>query len=150
MGQMQAAQLAESRASSPEVKKYARDMATQHREMQNRANAVFSRTQITPNDNAVSSQLKSDAQSDVSTLQTMRGKDFDREYMDEQVRAHNHGLELIDRMIPNAKSSELKAELQAARTKVEGHLRQAERIQQTLQKGAASKQRGGSGTTPTP
>jgi putative membrane protein len=150
MGEMQTAQLAESKASSPEVKKFARDMMTQHREMQNRANAVFSRTQITPNDNAVSNQLKSDAQSDVSTLQGMRGKDFDREYMDQQVRAHNHALELIDRMLPNAKSHELKAELQGARMKVEAHLRQAERIQQTLQKGATSKQHNAPSTTPTP
>jgi putative membrane protein len=150
MDEMQSAQLAESKASSPDVKKFARDIMTQHRDMQNRANAVFSRVQITPNDNAVSTQLKTDAQSEMSTLQGMRGKEFDREYMDGQVRDHNHLLELVDRMTPNAKSPELKAELQSMRTKIEAHLRQAERIQQTLQKGTTSKQRSGSGTTPTP
>jgi putative membrane protein len=150
MGEMQMAMLAEKKASSPEVKKYAHDMMTHHRDMQNRANAVFSRLQITPNDNAVSNQLKTDVQNDMSTLQGMRGKDFDREYMDSQVRSHNHALELVDRMIPNAKSPELKAELMSARAKVEAHLRQAERLQQTLQKGTTSKQPSGSGTTPTP
>jgi putative membrane protein len=147
MSEMQLAQFAEAKASSPEVKRYAHDMMVQHREMQNRANSVFTRMQITPNDNAVSNQLKTDAQSDMSALQGMRGKDFDREYMDMQVRAHNHAMELMDRMMASAKSPELKAELQSARTKVEARLRQAERIEQTLQKGTTSKQRGGS--TPT-
>jgi putative membrane protein len=148
MSEMQTAQLAQSKATSPEVKKYAKDMMTQHREMENRANAVFSRLQITPNENAVSNQVKTDAQSDMSTLQGMRGKDFDREYIDEQVRAHNHALELVDRMIPSAKSPELKAELQGARTKIEAHLRQAEKIQQTQQKGTTNKQRGGTDMSP--
>jgi putative membrane protein len=148
MGEMQVGQFAEGKAMSPEVKKYAREMMTQHRDMENRANIVFTRLQITPSDNAVSTQLKTDAQNDMSTLQAMRGKEFDREYIDEQVRAHNHMLELMDRMLAIAKNPELKADLQSARMKVEAHLRLAERIQQVLQKGATSKQRGG--TTPTP
>jgi putative membrane protein len=148
MGEMQVGQFAEGKAISPEVKKFAREMMMQHREMENRSNIVFTRLQITPSDNAVSNQLKTDAQNDMSTLQGMRGKEFDREYIDEQVRVHNHALELMDRMLAVAKSPELKADLQSARLKVEAQLRLAERIQQTLQKGTTSKQRGG--TTPTP
>ncbi len=146
MGEIQAAQMAETKASSPEVKRFAKTMAAHHRDMENRANAVFSRSQITPSDNAVSNQLKTDAQNELSTLQAMRGKDFDREYIDAQIRDHNHALELLDRAIPNTKSAELKTELQNARTKVETHLRQAEKIQQTLQKGATNKQPTGTDT----
>jgi putative membrane protein len=146
-GQIQAAQVAATRASTPEVKKFAREMLTQHREMQSHASQVFSKQQITPSDNAISNQLKSDAQTELSTLQGERGKEFDRDYIDGQIRDHNHALELIDRMMANAKSPELRTELQNARAKVENHLRDAERIQTSLQKGSTMKQRGGTNTS---
>ncbi len=149
-GEMQAAQLAESKATSPQVKHFAREMATQHGQMEAKATTLFSRMQITPSDSPISSRLRSDAQGEVSMLHGTTGKDFDREYMDAQVRDHNQALELVDRMIPVAKNPELKTELQNLRAKIEGHLRLAERIQQTMQgapggqqKGTPNKQRGG-------
>jgi putative membrane protein len=141
LAKIRAAQLAETKAMAAEVKRYAHDMAMQHRDMNNRASAVFVRIQLTPADNAVSNQIKGDTESEVSMLQGSRGKDFDKDYLDAQIRDGNHALELIDRMTPNAKSPELKAELQNERMRVEAHLRQAERLQQLLQKGATSKQR---------
>jgi putative membrane protein len=143
MGEIMEAQMAEKKAIAAEVKRFARELSTQHRDMENRVNAVFTRIQITPSDNAVSNQMKNDTQNDMSTLQAMKGKDFDREYIDAEIRDHNRALELLDRAIPNAKSAELKTELQNARTKVEAHLRMAEKIQQTLQKGSTNKQRTG-------
>jgi predicted outer membrane protein len=150
MAKIQAAQLAESKAGATEVKRYAHDMATEHRDMNKRANAVFVRIQIRPSDNAVSSQVKSDNENEMSTLQAEKGKDFDKDYIDAQIRDQNHALELIDRMTPNAKSPELKAELQNERMRLEAHLRQAERLQQLLQKGATSKQRERGGAAPSP
>ncbi len=139
-GEIQEAQLAMSKATAPEVKRFARDMAMAHRDMQNKLTALVGRLQITPSDNAVSNQLKSDSQSELATLQTMRGKDFDRDYVDAQVTNHNKALEMLDRITPSVKSSELKAALVGVRPKVEEHLREAERVQLTLQKGTANPQ----------
>jgi putative membrane protein len=137
-GEIQQAQLAQSKSKSPEVKRFAQKMITAHREMQSSNAALFSRLQITPSDNAVSNQLKSDVQSDLTTLQGLSGHDFDRDYIDGQVRAHNHALELVDRMVMNVKSSELRTDLQNGRSKIEQHLREAERIQQTIEQGQQS------------
>jgi putative membrane protein len=131
-GRIQEAQLGQSKASSPEVKRFAREMVTSHRTAQNKESALFSRLQITPTDSTVSDQLKADTQSDISTLQSMRGKEFDRSFIDSQVRYLNNSLELIDRMTPDVKSSDLKAELQKVRTKVDAHLQDAERVQANL------------------
>jgi putative membrane protein len=139
-GEIEAAQLAEQKAMSADVKKFARSMITAHRDMMNKDNALCSRMQITPTDNAVSNQVRTDAQNELSTLQSMRGKDFDRDYIDGQIRDHNRALELIDRMLPNVKSPDFKSALQTSRAKVEAHLRMAERVQQTLMKGATNKQ----------
>jgi putative membrane protein len=141
-GEIQEAQLAMTKATSPDVKRFARDMATAHREMQNKMTSLLSRLQMTPSDNAVSNQLRSDTQGEIATLQTLRGKDFDRDYIDSQVRNHNKALETIDEMMPTAKNSEFKAALVNMRPKIEAHLRDAERVQMMLEKGAASAQPG--------
>jgi putative membrane protein len=139
-GEIQEAALALGKASSPDVKRFAKDMASAHRDMQTKIDALLGRQQITPSDNAVSNQLKSDTQNEMSALQTMRGKDFDRDYIDAQVRNHNKALELLDRITPVVKNSELKGALANVRPKVESHLRSAERVQQTLQRGATNAQ----------
>ncbi len=139
-GEMQSAQLAEQKSTSPEVKRFARDMLSSHRNIMNEDQSVLSQAQITPSDNAVSQQLRTDAQSEMSTLEGMRGRDFDREYVDAQIKDHNKAIELIDRIIPNIKNPQLKAQLQNARPRLEAHLREAERLQQKLQQGSTNKQ----------
>jgi putative membrane protein len=145
-GEIQEAQLAMTKATSPEVKRFARDMATAHREMQSKMTALLGRLQKTPSDNAVSNQLRSDAQGETSTLQTLHGKDFDRDYIDASVRNHNKALEMIDEMMPSVKNSEFKAALVNTRPKIEAHLRDAERVQMMLEKGTTSAQPGTSAT----
>jgi putative membrane protein len=145
--QLQESQLAESKARSPEVKRFARDMVNAHRQMQGRENALFQRLQITPSPNPVSQQLRSDAQTRLSNLQSMRGNDFDQAYLADEVREHNNHLELLDRAIPNVKNPDLKSDLQNVRAKIAAHLADAERIQATLQKGSTNT-RGGQGNQP--
>ncbi|HEX8794846.1 MAG TPA: DUF4142 domain-containing protein [Polyangiaceae bacterium] len=139
-GEIQAAQLAEQKSTAPEVKRFARDMLTSHRNIMNEDQSVLSQAQITPSDNAVSQQLRTDAQGEMSTLEGMRGRDFDKEYVDEQIKDHNKAIELIDRIIPNIKNPQLKAQLQNARPRLEAHLREAERLQQKMQQGSTNKQ----------
>jgi putative membrane protein len=138
--QMQEAQLAEQRATSPELKRYARDMVSSHRNIMSENQSLLSQAGITPSDNALSQQLRTDAQNEMSTLEGLRGRDFDREYLDDQIRDHNKALELVDRIIPNIKNPQLKSHLQSARTRLEAHLREAEKIQQKMQQGSTNKQ----------
>ena len=134
-GEIQQAQLADKQATSSEVKRFAQKMLMAHREMQGSDATLFSRLKLTPRDNTVSNQLKTDAQSELSNLRDETSKNFDRDYIDGQVSAHRHALELIDRMLMTTRGPELRTDLQNARPKVEDHLRDAERIQQNLVKG---------------
>jgi putative membrane protein len=140
-GEIQQAQLAQSKAKSAEVKRFAQHMLAAHRDMENKDKKLLVRIQLVPSESAMSNQVKTDGQTQLSTLQGMTGQDFDRDYIEVQIRGHNQALELIDRMVPTAKSAELKTELQNARPLVEQHLREAERLQQDLQK-ASNQQRG--------
>jgi putative membrane protein len=146
--EIQEAQLALTKAATPDVVRLARDMMTAHRDMEKKTASLLARLQMSPSDNAVSNQIRTDSQNEMSTLQGMRGKDFDRDYVDAQVRNHNKALELLDRITPNVKNPDLKDALTHDRSKVEGHLREAERVQETVQKGATNPQPGGHGTVP--
>ena len=90
-GEIQEAQLAMSKAASPDVKRFAKDMVIAHHDMQTKMTTLLGRLQITPSDNAVSNQMRSDTQGEISTLQTMRGADFDRDYIDAQVLKPQQG-----------------------------------------------------------
>ena len=133
-GEVQEAQLAIQKASSGDVKRFARNMLSAHGDMLKKEKMLFARLQITPMDNAVSRQLKNDVQTEqVPKLQGLHGKDFDRDDMQGQIEGHRHALDLLDRMIPEAQNTDLKTDMQNARPMVEEHLRAADDVLQKLQ-----------------
>lgn len=129
---IQQAQLAELRALSPAVKRFAQHMISAHRTMQSRDAIVLSRSKITPTDNAVSNQLKTDAQDQLSTLQSVHGRDFDLQYVDGQVRDHDEALKLLVQVTPIATSPDLRTDLRAARFQVEDQLQMARKVLEQL------------------
>jgi putative membrane protein len=85
----------------------------------------------------MSTQLKLEGETTMSELKSTAPKDFDREYMDAQVDAHQKVLSALDeKLIPSARDPELKTLLNEMRTTVESHLKDAKKIQGSL--GAAS------------
>jgi putative membrane protein len=143
--EIDAAQLAQTKASSNEVKRFAQRMAAEHRDLQSRAKSLTTRLHITPSENPLSNQLQADGVNEMAALQQVGGTDFDRRYVDAQVRDHNHALELIDRTVQGLKTPEFKAEVTAARARVAEHLRHAEQLQQKLQAHVGTVQ-GGTGS----
>ena len=141
-GEIDQAQLAIAKSKSADVRRFAQHMATDHRDMMNKDKALFSRIHLAPSDNVVTHQIKADGRQELSTLQGDTGRDFDRAYMDAQVKGHHHALELIDQMLPSVQNGDFKTAIQGARGKVEHHFQEAERIQQTVEQGSASKQNG--------
>ena len=135
-GEIEMAQLAAKNASSPEVKNFAAMMLTQHRDMETKGKALATKAKITPADSDAAAALKTDASSTVGSLKAQKGKDFDKAYIDSQVKAHREVLSIIDsKLLPNAQNGELKAQLTEARGHVAAHLAKAEEIQQKLDSG---------------
>src|SRR5580658_3463474 len=138
-GRIEEAQLAGSSAATPQVRQFARQMMVTHRNLQTKLDALYSQEQITPSPNALSNQIQNDDHNQLASMQDLRGKDFDRVFLDDAVRSHNSALELLDRTIPNVRDPQLKAELQEVRARVDSHLKEAEMLQQQLQQGATNR-----------
>lgn len=132
-GEIQAAQLAQSKAKASDVKNFASHMLHAHQSMLAKTQKEFATAQLTPSGSAVTQQMQADVKGQQSTLQSMTGKDFDRTYIDDQVQDHTQALDMIDRMMSHAKLPQLKTCLQDAKTMVESHLRDAKSLQQKLQ-----------------
>jgi len=80
----------------------------------------------------VTAQLKAGSEGIMGELKTS-GAEFDRTYIDAQVREHAQVLGLLDdRLIPHAQNADLTKTLRAVRSKVAGHLKMAKDIQSTL------------------
>jgi putative membrane protein len=134
MSEMDQARIAQKKAQNARVKRFASMMLKEHGEADARGSDVAkkARASLAPSD--VSNRLESDSKQMTSTISAEKdGKDFDRAYIESQVKAHRAVLDSIDReLIPSARSAEVKELLQTMRPKIEGHLREAEDIQKGL------------------
>lgn len=139
-GEIEMAQLATKSATNPDVKSFAVMMVTQHRDMETKGKTLAAKAKITPAENDASKSLKSDVDSSLATMKGQKGKDFDKAYMEAQVKAHRDVLNMIDnKLLPSAQNGDLKTMLTDARTHVATHLAKAEELQQKLQSAPATK-----------
>lgn len=138
-GEIDMANLAAKSATNADVKNFAAMMITQHKDMETKGKALAAKAKITPADNDASNSLKSDVQSTISSLKTQKGKDFDKAYMEAQVKAHRDVLNLFDnKLLPNAQNGDLKTLLTDGRSHVAAHLAKAEEIQKKLEAAPAA------------
>ena len=139
-GEIEMAELAKKTATHADVKSFATMMITQHKEMETKGKALATKAKITPAENEASTALKTEVQTTLTSLKTQKGKDFDKAYMEAQVKAHREVLNVFDnKLLPNAQNSDLKTLLADARSHVAAHLAKAEEIQGKLDSAGAAK-----------
>ena len=127
------AKLALHKAKDPQVKAFAQMMIEQHGEAKKQAQSLVTTLGITPEPTSASTGIENDSESGIKSLDTLSGHDFDKAYIDLQVKGHKDVLDMLDqKLIPLAKSPELKKALTDFRPKVADHLARAQELQQKL------------------
>jgi putative membrane protein len=130
---IQAGEVARTKATNPQVKEFAQRMITDHTGVNEQASQLVQRLGVTPEPNPTSRQLRQDGEQNRSRLQGLSAAEFDRAYMEHEVEYHQQVLDAIDNtLIPNAQNPELKALLEQTRPAVEAHLQHARNIQSSL------------------
>jgi len=125
-----AGKLAESKASSNDVKAFGKQMVTDHSGVNQQAVALAAKLKVTPEDNPTSQSLKAGGADNVKKLTGLSGAAFDKAYVDHEVAYHEAVLSAIDKtLIPSAKNEELKALIVKVRPAFVGHLEHAKMIQ---------------------
>jgi putative membrane protein len=127
------AKLAQSRTGNPEVKRFATTMITDHSAVNAQAAALATRLGVTPKDNEVSESLLKGASEARAAIEPLKGKAFDKGYIDREVAYHQAVLDALDKvLIPTTSNADLKQLLEDVRPAIAMHLEQATKLQGVL------------------
>lgn len=131
-----AGKLAKAKARSKEVRKFAEQMITDHRSVNDAATALVRKLKVVPENNPTAESLQSGGNANLARLKTLGGADFDRAYVEHEVAYHQDVIDALDKtIIPSASNEELKALLVKVRPAFDAHLEHARHLQATLGKG---------------
>jgi putative membrane protein len=125
--EIQAAKLAQERATSPDVKAFAKMMVIDHTAMGNLAKAPIEKSGKT-----APTALDQRRQGLLDNLKAAGPADFDKTYIDQQVASHKEALTLLQGYAQNGDDAGLKALATKATPKVQGHLDKAQALQTKL------------------
>ena len=130
-----AGKLAQSRASSAEVKEFGEQMVTDHAAVNKQARALAKKLKLKPQDNPTSQSLKSGGEENLKKLLKLKGPAFDKAYVEHEVAYHEQVIDAIEKtLIPNAKNAELKKLLETGLPLFQGHLEHAKKLEASLGK----------------
>ena len=128
------AKLAQSRTGNHDVKQFATTMITDHSAVNAQASALATKLGVTPKDNAVSQSLLKGAAEARATIEPLKGKAFDKAYIDREVAYHQAVLDALDKvLIPTTSNAELKQLLVDVRPAIAAHLAHAKKLQGVLE-----------------
>lgn len=130
---IQAAQLAQSKTKSEEVKNFAQTMITDHQSVIDKASALVTKLKVTPKDNATTRQLQANAKKTMARLKAKSGKSFDRSYAENEVAYHKAVIATVEKtLIPETSNGELKSLLESVLPVLKTHLAHAEMVAKSL------------------
>jgi putative membrane protein len=132
--EIEAAQLATQKAQSPEVRNYATRLVDEHIHMMmiDKNRQVAEQTNIQPEKPQVASTMKSTHEKTMQDLRNKSGHDFDRAYIDYQVKMHEEAVNLVENTAGSADNQRLKQHLMQTRPDLQSHLAEAKTIQRQL------------------
>jgi putative membrane protein len=130
------AKLALSKTKNRQVRDFAQQMIT---DRQKSVNDLAAKLGVTPADSGTSNSLNAQAQQMTQKLEGLKGKAFEKAYIDNEVAYHQAVINATKTvLIPSAQNAELKSALEGATPLFEGHLQHAERVQSAIEGQASS------------
>ena len=128
-GEVDYSQIGAEKATRADVKKYAKLMVKDHGAMLDAVKSLATKLNVTPAANDKANGLKEESTKDINDLNAKTvGKDFDNEFMEEQVDMHQETLDLLTDLDSRTTNADLKAAIAEAKPKVQAHLDQAKAL----------------------
>jgi putative membrane protein len=128
-----AGKLAKSRSKDKEVQAFANQMVTDHTAVNKQASALAKKLHVKPEDSDTSRSLKEGGNENMKKLRALKGKEFDKAYVDHEVAYHQAVLDAIDKtLIPSAQNAELKDLITKVRPSFVAHLDHAKHLQSSM------------------
>jgi len=123
-----------TKATSPDVKAFAKLMMGEHHALRAQGQQLVKQLGITPQAPA-DDPLPDAAKGEMTALKsTPKGAQFDRMYIEQEINVHKAVLDLLDKSHDAAQNEQLKALIEKAKPVIEKHKDRAEEIQNKLGK----------------
>jgi putative membrane protein len=124
--------LAVTKATSKEVKEFAKLMMSEHHALREAGQQLAKKLNVTPAPPAID-PVKPLAEGETKALEsTPKGPEFDRVYIEQEVAAHKAVLDLAENAHGQAQNEQLKALIEQAKPVIQKHLDQAEKLKEKL------------------
>ena len=128
-----AGKFAAKKSTDAEVRKFAQTMVTDHTAVNKSAVDLVTKLKVSPQENDTSRALKADGDKSLTALRSLKGKAFDKAYVDREVAYHQQVIDALDTvLIPSAQNAELKSLLVKVRPAFVEHLNHAKHLQASL------------------
>jgi putative membrane protein len=132
-GEIAQAKLALAKARDARVRGFAQMMVRDHGQADKTGISLAKKENIELEPSATSEQLAADATSASTSLKADPAAEFDKSYVDTQVKEHQAVLDMLDqKLIVSATNPELKAYLNEVRIAVASHLQHAKDLQSQI------------------
>ena len=130
-----AGKLAGKQGSTKAVQDFGKQMVTDHTAVNKQATDLVKKLKVQPEANDTSAGLRKGGDENVAKLKKLKGKAFDKAYVDHEVAYHQAVIDAVDQtLLPSAKNAELKALIEKVRPALVQHLDHARHLQQELGK----------------
>ena len=129
-------QMAQSKATDPEVRTFAQSLVTEHRALKTEVTSTAQRLSVTP---AVEGDIENVTERHQEAMQALnakeRGKPFDEAFLEHEIRMHKAVLDEIEDSLGRNRNPELKSLLEKARDGIRAHLTKAEELETKVSAG---------------
>lgn len=128
------AKIALKKSKNQQIRDFAQQMETDHSAVQKSVMDLGKKLNVTPEDSPTSKALDEQSEQTTKKLKALKGKAFDKAYIDNEVAYHKTVNDAIANvLIPNAQNAELKEALKGAQPLFVGHEQHAEQVQSALE-----------------
>jgi len=128
---------AQKKSSNAKVKEFAKRMVTDHNGVNAAATALVKKLNVTPEESDASRGQTTAGDAAMASMKDMKGADFDRAYIANEVTYHVNLLDAIDKiLLPSVQNAELRGLLEKTRPAVVAHLEHARELQASMGGGA--------------
>jgi putative membrane protein len=132
-GEIDGAQIADSKLQNQNVKTYAKKMISEHKKNSRTTEDLVDKANFDSKEGETAKALKNEMKSSNDSLKSTDKAGMDKAYLAQQVMMHEKALKTIeDSLLPNVQDANLRAHLEATRTHVKGHLDEARSLQTSV------------------
>jgi putative membrane protein len=132
VGEVDAAQLAQRKASSEQVRTFASRMLNEHSTMIQDTRQLAQRINVHSKTPALASTIGETHRKTMEELRTLSGREFDQAYLKYQIKMHEQAIDLVQDTAGSVENSVLRQHLIKTRPDLESHLSAARAVERQV------------------